>query len=141
MISDPGSTRGSSSRRVKASILPSPICSRVANRLEGEHCEMWDAPPAPPDPPTGSTTHQRDPRPHLQKSRTRLNKRLNTAVVGARPSHEGHIPETRRRHGEYRRRPNGKRVAVSTRWVTHAHYALLIISVATSNACSAERGR
>src|SRR5680860_1787422 len=70
MISDPGSTRGSSSRRVKASILPSPICSRVANRLEGEHCEMWDAPPAPPDPPTGSTTHQRDPRPHLQKSRT-----------------------------------------------------------------------
>src|SRR5680860_1918334 len=31
---------------------------------------MWDAPPAPPDPPTGSTTHQRDPRPHLQKSRT-----------------------------------------------------------------------
>src|SRR5680860_1128548 len=70
MISDPGSTRGSSSRRVKASILPSPICSRVANRLEGEHCEMWDAPPAPPAPPTGSTTHQRDPRPHLQKSRT-----------------------------------------------------------------------
>src|SRR5680860_873513 len=51
MISDPGSTRGSSSRRVKASILPSPICERVATRLEGEHCEMWDAPPAPPDPP------------------------------------------------------------------------------------------
>src|SRR5680860_1537968 len=33
---------------------------------------MWDAPPAPPDPPTGSTTHQRDPRPHLQKSRTQI---------------------------------------------------------------------
>src|SRR5665811_545463 len=91
MISDPGSTRGSSSRRVKASILPSPICSRVANRLEGEHCEMWDAPPAPPDPPTGSTTHQRDPRPHLQKSRTLIDWHLLTrGSVYERLAEHGH---------------------------------------------------